>query len=319
MRISTSPWARNPRKTPSTIAADKSGMGLSALAYRFLAGVLTHARALAAVAAPTVNSYKRLVVGRSLSGSTWAPAYIAYGDNNRTACVRVPFGRLEVRLPDSGCNPIPRLGGIDRCRDSTASTASSIRDPAQNINLYELTPEQLKAKGIKLLPQSLNEAIDALEADAVICDGLGQESRARVHPIEADGMDRVLATRVGVGVEALPGILLATRRGRIGAAAMCGIVGLLIKQCAAPRALGRAHGAHAHGNDRSGSRLGRARGLHRLRWPKTAASSVCMSAGTPSIGTDLLRGAAPWNSAPTSTSQCRATTRCSPPAPIPTP
>ncbi len=155
-------------------AGDKSGMGLSPLAYQFLAGVLAHARALAAVAAPTVNSYKRLVVGRSLSGSTWAPAYIAYGDNNRTACVRVPFGRLEVRLPDSGCNPYlvsaaliaAGLDGIDRKLDP---------GPAQNINLYELTPEQLKDKGIKLLPQSLNEAIDALEADPVICSGLGQD------------------------------------------------------------------------------------------------------------------------------------------------
>jgi glutamine synthetase len=154
-------------------AGDKSGMGLSALAYQFLAGVLAHARALAAVAAPTVNSYKRLVVGRSLSGSTWAPAYIAYGDNNRTACVRVPFGRLEVRLPDSGCNPYlvsaaliaAGLDGIDRKLDP---------GPAQNINLYELTPEQLKEQGIALLPQSLNEAIDALEADAVIRDGLGE-------------------------------------------------------------------------------------------------------------------------------------------------
>jgi glutamine synthetase len=153
---------------------DKSGMGLSPLAYQFLAGVLAHARALAAVAAPTVNSYKRLVVGRSLSGSTWAPAYIAYGDNNRTACVRVPFGRLEVRLPDSGCNPYlvsaaliaAGLDGIDRKLDP---------GPAQNINLYELTPEQLKEKGIKLLPQSLNEAVDALEADSVICGGLGQD------------------------------------------------------------------------------------------------------------------------------------------------
>jgi glutamine synthetase len=153
---------------------DKSGMGLSPLAYQFLAGVLAHARALAAVAAPTVNSYKRLVVGRSLSGATWAPAYIAYGDNNRTACVRVPFGRLEVRLPDSGCNPYlvsaaliaAGLDGIDRKLDP---------GPAQNINLYELTPEQLKDKGIKLLPQSLNEAIDALEADSVICGGLGQD------------------------------------------------------------------------------------------------------------------------------------------------
>ena len=152
-------------------AGDKSGMGLSALAYQFLAGVLAHARALAAVAAPTVNSYKRLVVGRSLSGATWAPAYIAYGDNNRTACVRVPFGRLKVRLPDSGCNPYlvsaaliaAGLDGIDRKLDP---------GPAQNINLYELSPEQLKDKGIKLLPQSLNEAIDALEADPVICNGL---------------------------------------------------------------------------------------------------------------------------------------------------
>jgi glutamine synthetase len=121
-----------------------------------------------------VNSYKRLVVGRSLSGATWAPAYIAYGDNNRTACVRVPYGRLEVRLPDSGCNPYlvsaaliaAGLDGIDRKLDP---------GPAQNINLYELSVEELAAKGIKMLPQSLKEAIDALEQDPVVCGGLGAE------------------------------------------------------------------------------------------------------------------------------------------------
>ena len=82
--------------------------------YQFLGGVLAHARALAAMCAPTVNSYKRLVVGRALSGATWAPAYIAYGDNNRTACVRIPGGRLELRLPDSGCNPYLALRGGGR-------------------------------------------------------------------------------------------------------------------------------------------------------------------------------------------------------------
>jgi len=46
-----------------------------------------------------VNSYKRLVVGRSLTGATWAPAYISYGDNNRSSMVRIPGGRLELRLP----------------------------------------------------------------------------------------------------------------------------------------------------------------------------------------------------------------------------
>jgi glutamine synthetase len=153
---------------------DKSGMGLSPMAYHFLGGVLAHARAFCAVAAPTVNSYKRLVVGRSLSGATWAPAYIAYGDNNRTACVRVPYGRLEVRLPDSGCNPYlvsaaliaAGLDGIDRKLDP---------GPAQNINLYELSVEELAVRGIKLLPQSLHEAVDALEQDAVIRAGLGTE------------------------------------------------------------------------------------------------------------------------------------------------
>lgn len=52
-----------------------------------------------------MNSYKRLVVGRSLTGATWAPAYISYGDNNRSCMVRIPGGRLEMRLPDGGCNP----------------------------------------------------------------------------------------------------------------------------------------------------------------------------------------------------------------------
>jgi glutamine synthetase len=153
---------------------DKSGMGLSKLAYHFLGGVLAHARAFSAVAAPTVNSYKRLVVGRSLSGSTWAPAYIAYGDNNRTACVRIPHGRLEVRLPDSGCNPYlvsaaliaAGLDGIDRQLDP---------GKPHNVNLYELSADQLAAQGIQLLPQNLPEAIDALEGDEVIRTGLGED------------------------------------------------------------------------------------------------------------------------------------------------
>ena len=91
-------------------ARDKNGLGLSQTAYWFLGGVLKHARALAAVCCPTVNSYKRLVVGRALSGATWAPAYVTYGDNNRTACVRIPYGRLEMRLPDGGANPYLEIG-----------------------------------------------------------------------------------------------------------------------------------------------------------------------------------------------------------------
>jgi glutamine synthetase len=156
---------------------DKRGMGLSQLGYWFLGGLLEHSRALTAVCAPTVNSYKRLVVGRALSGATWAPAYIAYGDNNRTACVRVPFGRIEFRLPDGAANPYlataalaaAGLDGIDRKLDPG--------DPL-NINLYELSPEEIARRGIGLLPQSLSAAIDALEADKVVQAGIGTDLAA---------------------------------------------------------------------------------------------------------------------------------------------
>lgn len=154
--------------------SDKRGLALSTMAYHFLGGVLAHARALTAVCAPTVNSYKRLVVGRALSGATWAPAYIAYGDNNRTACVRIPGGRLEFRLPDSGVNPYLALAvliaagldGIDNKIDPGEPT---------NLNMYELTEAQLKEKKIGLLPQNLLEAVQALEADEVIKAGLGAD------------------------------------------------------------------------------------------------------------------------------------------------
>jgi glutamine synthetase len=154
--------------------SDKRGLSLSTMAYQFLAGVLAHARALAAVCAPTVNSYKRLVVGRALSGATWAPAYVAYGDNNRTACVRIPGGRLELRLPDSGCSPYLALSaviaagldGIDRKLDPGEPT---------NLNMYELSEAQLKDRKITLLPQNLLEAVGALESDEVVKSGLGPE------------------------------------------------------------------------------------------------------------------------------------------------
>lgn len=153
--------------------ADPKGLGLSKMAYHFLGGLLAHAGALTALAAPTVNSYKRLVVGRALSGATWAPAYIAYGDNNRTAMVRIPYGRLELRLADGSANPYLLTAAI------IAAGLDGIErqiDPGKpcNENLYEWSPEQLKANGIEVLPQSLNEALDALEGDETLRAALGE-------------------------------------------------------------------------------------------------------------------------------------------------
>lgn len=159
----------------NNLFADKSDprdLGLSKLAYHFMAGLLAHAPAIAAICAPTVNSYKRLVVGGSLTGATWAPAYISYGNNNRSCMVRIPEGRIELRLPDGACNVYlaaaaiiaAGLDGIDRKLDPGAP---------QNFNLYDLSPAELAKKGICILPQNLHDAVVALEADHIICETLG--------------------------------------------------------------------------------------------------------------------------------------------------
>jgi len=153
---------------------DKRGLGLSKMGYHFLGGLLAHARGLAALCAPSINSYKRLVVGRALSGATWAPAYISYGNNNRTCTVRVPYGRLELRLPDGSCNPY--LASTAILAAGLDGIANKL-DPGEpnNTNLYDWTPQQLKEANIGVLPQNLNEALDALEQDSVLGEALGKD------------------------------------------------------------------------------------------------------------------------------------------------
>lgn len=152
--------------------ADPRGLELSSMAYHFLGGLLAHAPALAALCAPTVNSYKRLVVGRSLTGATWAPAYISYGDNNRSCMVRVPKGRLELRLPDGSCNPYLATSAVIAAGLDGIARQLDPGEP-RNVNLYDWSEAQLKAAGIGLLPQNLCEAVDALAADSVVCEALG--------------------------------------------------------------------------------------------------------------------------------------------------
>jgi glutamine synthetase len=152
--------------------ADAQG-DLSLLGRRFMAGVLHHAAALCALAAPTVNSYKRLVVGESLSGTSWAPAYVAHGPNNRTAMVRTLPGRFEWRVPDAAANPYlataaliaAGLDGIDRELDP---------GPACTDDLFALPLAAIRERGIALLPQSLDAAIDALEASTLMRQTLGE-------------------------------------------------------------------------------------------------------------------------------------------------
>ncbi len=139
---------------------------VSRLADQFIAGILRHAAAICAVIAPTVNSYKRLVAQGSMSGFTWAPVFICYGNNNRTNMLRIPSpgGRVECRAADISCNPYLGAAMI------LAAGLEGIREqldpgPPNLVNAYTLGPEQLAERGIGMLPRTLAEAIDAFAAD----------------------------------------------------------------------------------------------------------------------------------------------------------
>jgi glutamine synthetase len=156
-------------------ADDPRGLGLTETGYQFIAGLKAHAKAYIAVTAPTVTSYKRLVVGAPSSGATWAPAYVSYGYNNRTHMLRVPAaGRVEDRTVDGSCNPYlaatvvlaAGLDGIERDLDAG--------DPHTALNMYETTKERRDELGIELLPANLLDATRELEQDDVLRAALGK-------------------------------------------------------------------------------------------------------------------------------------------------
>ena len=145
---------------------DARHCGLSKLGYQFIAGVLRHAPAICAVIAPTVNSYKRLVARGSMSGFTWAPVYICYGNNNRTNMLRIPLGggRVECRAADISSNPylgaaMILAAGLEGIREDL--------DPGEphTENMYTSTSTELTEMGIKTLPRTLGEAIEAFASD----------------------------------------------------------------------------------------------------------------------------------------------------------
>lgn len=137
--------------------------GLSEMAKFYIGGLLKHAPALIALAAPTTNSYKRLVPGFE------APVNLAYSARNRSAAVRIPMfspspkaKRLEFRPPDPSCNPYLTfaallMAGLDGVQNRI--------DPGEPLDkdIYDLPPEELK--NVPNLPGSLEEALNALEAN----------------------------------------------------------------------------------------------------------------------------------------------------------
>ncbi len=145
--------------------------GLSEVAYQYIAGIIKNARGFAAVTNPLVNSYKRLVPGYE------APVYVAWSASNRSALVRIPASRglgtrVEVRCPDPTCNPYLAIAmmlnsGLDGIKNKMTPPNSVDAD------IFSMSQEDKDAVGIASLPGTLLEALDALEANPVAKETLG--------------------------------------------------------------------------------------------------------------------------------------------------
>lgn len=158
---------------------DPRGCGLSILGYHFIAGVIAHLPAICAVISPTVNSYKRLVKQGSMSGFTWAPIFACYGNNNRTNAVRIPGGggRIELRSADSSCNPYLGAAMVLAAGLEGVRAAADPGEPNRE-NMYKASEAELERKGIRQLPRTLGEALDAFDADPLAEQVFGSEMKA---------------------------------------------------------------------------------------------------------------------------------------------
>jgi glutamine synthetase len=149
--------------------------GLSKVGRCFIAGLLHHAREITAVTNQTVNSYKRLIAGYE------APVHICWARNNESALVRLPAPkkgkesstRIEFRSPDPAANPYLAFSVMLAAGLKGVEEGYDLPPEATN-NIYEMTPEERAAEGIGSLPQSLTEAISAMEESELVAEALGE-------------------------------------------------------------------------------------------------------------------------------------------------
>ncbi|OIO27139.1 type I glutamate--ammonia ligase [Candidatus Micrarchaeota archaeon CG1_02_55_22] len=150
---------------------------LSPVAKHYIAGQLSHARGLAGVVAPTVNSYKRLVPGYE------APVYVCWGQTNRSALIRVPklmrgktaSLRCELRCPDPSSNPYLAFAAMLECGMDGITKKIAAPKPVEE-DVYDFDDAKLASFYIKTLPASLDEAMAEASADEVVKGALGKHA-----------------------------------------------------------------------------------------------------------------------------------------------
>jgi glutamine synthetase len=152
--------------------------GLNEAAKHFIAGQLYHAKAITAVLAPLVNSYKRLVRGFE------APIFISWARTNRGALIRVPHvgraeaTRVELRSPDPSCNPYLAFAVMLRAGLDGIERRLPLPPPVEE-SLYGFDDVELERRNVGVLPDNLKDALDALEADALVMEALGDHLAER--------------------------------------------------------------------------------------------------------------------------------------------
>jgi glutamine synthetase len=175
---------------------------LSALAKKYIAGILKHAPEITAFANQWVNSYKRLVPGYE------APVYMAWARRNRSALVRVPLykpgketaTRIELRSPDPACNPYLAFAVMLAAGLEGIEKGYELPEPVEK-DIYELSAEEKAELGIGSLPGNLIQAIEKVEQSDMVRRALGDhifhnfitskkiewnDYRTRVHPYELE-------------------------------------------------------------------------------------------------------------------------------------
>lgn len=151
---------------------ETDGLGLSRIAYQFMAGILAHMKEITMLTNPLVNSYKRLVPGYD------APVYVTWSAAaNRSALIRIPCTRgsntrIELRCPDSAVNPYLALAA---CLAAGLDGIKQEMEPPKSVdvNLFAMTEEQMDALGIEQLPETLGEALEAFEHSSFVRKVLG--------------------------------------------------------------------------------------------------------------------------------------------------
>jgi glutamine synthetase len=155
---------------------DKDGLySLSDFARSFIAGQMHHIKALNAIINPTVNSYKRLVVGYE------APVNVAWGQRNRSVLIRVPrytpgrekAVRVEIRCPDPAANPYLAFAALLAAGLDGVEKKMMPPEPVED-DIFEMTEEEVHERGIGSVAANLMEALDSLKEDDVVRGAIGE-------------------------------------------------------------------------------------------------------------------------------------------------